>query len=607
MGVVWRGRDRITGDICAIKLLRPELAADPEAVARFVRERTALVKFRHPNVVTLRDMIVEGDVLALVMDFIDGGDLGSYRHRCGGTLPPADAAGITASICDALAAAHAAGIVHRDLKPANVLLDAGRVRLADFGIARVVGESRATSTGMLIGTIGFMAPEVINGGEPTAACDMYALGITLYELLSGIQPFTGQPVAVMRGHLDTAPQRPDRLPEPLWRMIAACLAKDPTARPTAAQLAAALRDPRATAGSPAVPPMTPVGLAEPAGVTGLAGRTGVTGPRLARPTADTGQHTVTGIGWLTPAGPAHGAAPAPAGSTWPTPSPPAALPSRSPLAGRRRTWAVIAGAVLVFVGVAGTYLVISPSGGAVSGAPVIVATQSQTAQSLAAVPTGTGTGAGAAGTGTGAGAAGTGTGAGAAGTGTAGAVASQRASTSAAASTAQPSTTAAVTQAAPATTQQASTPAATHSVAAAPGPTGPNLVADGDFTDSSLSAWDNFVSNTVVVGSGAEGGNSAQMNGNPTAGVTQIVTGLTPGHAYQLTGWVSSSTGGGTYIGAKAYDSTAGVSHAGSASSWTEETMNFVEGAGKTTAEIFCWQAVAGTGYCSNVTLQALG
>jgi serine/threonine protein kinase len=83
MGVVWRGRDRVTGDVCAIKVLRPELTADPGAVTRFVRERTALVKFRHPNVVTLRDMIVEGDSLALVMDFIDGGDLGTYRHGCG--------------------------------------------------------------------------------------------------------------------------------------------------------------------------------------------------------------------------------------------------------------------------------------------------------------------------------------------------------------------------------------------------------------------------------------------------------------------------------------------------------------------------------------------
>ena len=182
MGVVWRGRDREIGDLCAIKVLRSEFAADPAAVTRFVRERTALIKFRHPNVVTLRDMIVEGDCLALVMDLVDGGDLSTYRRNSGGTLPLRDALELTAQICDALAAAHAAGIVHRDLKPANVLLDAGQVRLADFGIARIVGESPATTTGMVIGTIGFMAPEVIKGEEPTSACDVYAVGITLYEL-----------------------------------------------------------------------------------------------------------------------------------------------------------------------------------------------------------------------------------------------------------------------------------------------------------------------------------------------------------------------------------------------------------------------------------------
>jgi hypothetical protein len=142
---------------------------------------------------------------------------------------------------------------------------------------------------------------------------------------------------------------------------------------------------------------------------------------------------------------------------------------------------------------------------------------------------------------------------------------------------------------------------------AAPAPTGPNLVADGDFTDSTLSGWDNYVAYTVIGGPGAEGGNSAQMTGNPTAGVDQIVTGLTPGKGYRLTGWILSKTGGGTYLGVKAYDSTAGLSHAVSVSSWTQETMSFTEGAGKTTAEVFCWQAVAGTGYCSNVTLQALG
>src|SRR5436305_1718240 len=129
LGVVWRGSDIVSGAGFAIKLLRPERARDEAAVARFVRERTALLRFRHPNVVALHDMIVEGDRLALVMDLIEDGDLAQHRQRRGGTLEAAEATDIMAQVCDALAAAHAAGIVHRDLKPANILLDGGRVRL----------------------------------------------------------------------------------------------------------------------------------------------------------------------------------------------------------------------------------------------------------------------------------------------------------------------------------------------------------------------------------------------------------------------------------------------------------------------------------------------
>jgi serine/threonine protein kinase len=234
MGVVWRGHDRETGTPRAIKLLRPQFAADPASVARFVRERTALVKFRHPNVVTLHDMIVEGDCLALVMDLVGGGDLDAYRRTGGGTLSLGEALALTTQICEALAAAHAAGIVHRDLKPANVLLDAGQVRLADFGIARIAGESPATTAGGVIGTVAFMAPEVIRGEAPTAACDVYAAGITLYELLTGLRPFSGEVAAILHGHLETVPTRPDGVPGRLWTLMSACLSKDPAARPSAA-------------------------------------------------------------------------------------------------------------------------------------------------------------------------------------------------------------------------------------------------------------------------------------------------------------------------------------------------------------------------------------
>jgi hypothetical protein len=141
-------------------------------------------------------------------------------------------------------------------------------------------------------------------------------------------------------------------------------------------------------------------------------------------------------------------------------------------------------------------------------------------------------------------------------------------------------------------------------------PTGPNLVADGDFTQSSLSAW-NYPAGTfhsVVVSSGPNGGYAAEMMGQPTAGVAQIVTGLKPGTEYELTGWIYSGTGGyHTYVGAKAYDSTDGISRAlSTADTWLEVSMVLTPAAGHTTADIWCWQAVTGTGYCTGISLRAL-
>jgi serine/threonine protein kinase, bacterial len=607
---VWRGHDRVTGGVCAIKVLRPELTADPGAVTRFVRERTALVKFRHPNVVTLRDMIVEGDSLALVMDLIDGGDLGGYRRGHGGTLPAADALRLTAQICDALAAAHAAGIVHRDLKPANVLLDDGQVRLADFGIARVVGESPATTTGMIIGTIGFMAPEVIRGEEPTPACDVYAVGITLYELLTGAQPFTGQAVAVMRSHLDAAPVRPDGMPGRLWSLLSACLGKDPAARPTAAVVARALRDPALLAETAAAPPSGafarspwapdglpsgPVTQGRPSGafsaprsgpVTASARFAGAAPGAVAVETAP----PVTEAPWGGPAPETEAPWGGPAPETeaafvgFGTPGQPPGPVQRGDHRGPRRrgirpVWAVAAALALVLGGIGGTYLVMSGPSGSSAGGPVASQAAVMPSQSTAALSART-----------------------------AKPTPSPRSSASTAASSAPPSASA---SAAPADTAgSATTPEGTPASApvGTPGPTGPNLVADGDFTGS-LSEWNEQVLNTVVVSAGSRGGYAAQMSGDPTAGVTQVISGLKPGTEYELTGWIISDTGNySTYVGVKEYDSSdpAGVSRALNNTTWTEAVLTFTPGAGHTTAEVFCWQAVAGTGYCTDVSVRAM-
>jgi serine/threonine protein kinase, bacterial len=264
MGVVWRGRDKTTGTQYAVKLLRAELSADQDAVTRFVRERTVLMKFRHPAVVSVHDMIVEGEHLALVMDLVEGGDLNGYQRRSGGTLSAAETARIGAQICDGLDAAHQAGIVHRDLKPANVLLDGGQVRLADFGVARFVGDPSATTTGIILGTAAYLAPELLTGSEPSAAGDIYALGITLYEMLAGRPPFSGHIAAIMHDHLQTVPSRIPGVPDPLWNLVSSCLAKTPEARPTAAAMAHALRDPAlasVAAESRVVPPVAPLAAA----------------------------------------------------------------------------------------------------------------------------------------------------------------------------------------------------------------------------------------------------------------------------------------------------------------------------------------------------------
>jgi serine/threonine-protein kinase len=265
MGVVWRGHDRTTGAVFAIKVLPPEFAHDPAAVGRFVRERTALVAFRHPNVVTVHDMIVEGDQLALVMDLVPGGDVDRRRKARGGLLAAPEAASLAAQMGDGLAAAHRAGIVHRDVKPANALLDGDRVLLADFGIALLAGHPRVTTEGHVLGTAAYLAPEVISGQEPGAAADVYALGVTVYELLAGQPPFTGNTAAILQSHVTAAPPRAPGIPDRLWEVIDACLAKDPAARPTAAQTAAALHAFAAAPGDQAFAPASPASPEWPPG------------------------------------------------------------------------------------------------------------------------------------------------------------------------------------------------------------------------------------------------------------------------------------------------------------------------------------------------------
>ncbi|MFF8286029.1 serine/threonine-protein kinase [Streptomyces albus] len=255
-GTVWRARQRETagseaavagqpGETVAIKVLKEELASDPDVVMRFLRERSVLLRLTHHNIVRTRDLVVEGDLLALVMDLIEGPDLHRYLRE-NGPFSPVAACLVTAQVADALAASHADGIVHRDLKPANVLLtedeNGMRPMLTDFGIARLADSPGLTRTQEFVGTPAYVAPESAEGRPQTSAVDIYGAGIMLYELVAGYPPFSGDSaLAVLHQHLAQEPERPGNVPDPLWTVIERCLRKEPQERPSAENLARGLR------------------------------------------------------------------------------------------------------------------------------------------------------------------------------------------------------------------------------------------------------------------------------------------------------------------------------------------------------------------------------
>jgi serine/threonine protein kinase/class 3 adenylate cyclase len=234
MGVVYKARDLETDEIVALKILKPEIATDPAVQENFKRELCLARKITHKNVCRIHDFSRSNGAAYASMEFIEGESLLSRLNRVG-ALPVDQAFEIARQICAGLREAHAQGIVHRDLKPANIMLDRkGTVKIMDFGVARLI-EGNGPMTGTIVGTPAYMAPEQAEVKPVGPYTDIYALGLVLYEMVTGSQAFQGDtPVAVALKQIREYPKRPreivPNLSHPIEAAILKCLQKDPAKR-----------------------------------------------------------------------------------------------------------------------------------------------------------------------------------------------------------------------------------------------------------------------------------------------------------------------------------------------------------------------------------------
>ncbi|MFS0692524.1 protein kinase domain-containing protein [Streptomyces nitrosporeus] len=246
MGKVWRAHDEVLGRTVAVKELTAGLYATEadRAVlhARTQKEARAAARITHPGVVTVHDVIDHDQRPWIVMQYVDGPSLADATKE-GGETGPREAARIGLHVLGALRAAHGAGVLHRDVKPGNVLLAKdGTVLLTDFGIAAIEGDSTITRTGELVGSIDYLAPERVRGGDPGPASDLWSLGATLYTAVEGRSPFRRtSPISTMQAVVGEEAPYPER-GGVLAPVITALLRKDPAERPSAAEAERMLLD-----------------------------------------------------------------------------------------------------------------------------------------------------------------------------------------------------------------------------------------------------------------------------------------------------------------------------------------------------------------------------
>ncbi|MFN2488941.1 MAG: protein kinase [Actinomycetota bacterium] len=235
MGTVHAATDERLGRRVAVKLLRDDLAEDADFVERFRREARSVATLIHPHIANVFDYGEDGGHRYIVMELVEGMDLARLL-RADGALMPDRARRIAVQVCEALGYAHASGVVHRDVKPANIIVSAeDAVKVTDFGIAQAAGDVTLTAAGSVLGTAQYISPEQASDRDVGPPSDVYSMGIVLYEMLTGVLPFTGEsPIALAMRHVSEEVPRPSRaqenVPEDLDAVVARATAKRPEQR-----------------------------------------------------------------------------------------------------------------------------------------------------------------------------------------------------------------------------------------------------------------------------------------------------------------------------------------------------------------------------------------